>query len=369
MKRKLKELHPPGEGGLDTHNGSREKKKRKKIKHSITNKSVNLPVTEEYYDTGGESNSILDIDYDFEISELQRVYGIDSDGSNGDSSNSDSNNRCKKKTHNTNEKDEQSSLFMEDFDDVLECMTVLSRTSTLDDKSDRTWVSTFDTSNVALRGKVKNCIDENTPGVKKIDSIFKSLATCGVQWMEYQIESFIKILKAAIPQIFYTVWDLMKIEILEFYGIVYIKQTVVLNIPRQLGKTFAVAILIKYLLLHINGDGRENPFSIMIPGLYRSTYEDFIERVCRSFSEHDLHKFIVKESKREIKLINRRNKSDVRRMFGGSTKSDVSINIYRGKLMNHYLHYLVPAQFAHTQCCYQHCTLLVCIIFQYYFKI
>ena len=63
----------------------------------------------------------------------------------------------------------------------------------------------------------------------------------------------------------------------------------------------------------------------MIPGLFKSTYEDFIARVKRELYKKDLSGFEVKDNISEIVLTNKKDRTDVRRMFGGTINSEVSI--------------------------------------------
>lgn len=177
---------------------------------------------------------------------------------------------------------------------------------------------------------INGIIDHNNEGVIIVEKTFKSLASCGIVFMDYQIDTLIRIVKCMLPHIHYSEWDMKKNEILEFYGIDAPTYCVILNIPRQMGKTFVVSIIVKYLLLNIHAGDREKPFTIMVPGLFRSTYEDFISRVRRALLNEDLSDFEVKMNMSEIKLINRKNRLDVRRIFGGSINSEVS-NMVREK--------------------------------------
>lgn len=167
-------------------------------------------------------------------------------------------------------------------------------------------------------------IHDDNIGVKTMRDIFKSLSTCGITFMPFQIKCIMEILKCAIPQIHYKEWNFNKKAILKYYQIADLSHGVVINVPRQMGKTFVVAVVASTLLKFISAAGREKPFTIMLPGLYKSTYEDLIARVSRSLGQNSMPGFEINTNVGSLVLINRNDPTDKRLLFGGTKNSDVS---------------------------------------------
>ena len=170
----------------------------------------------------------------------------------------------------------------------------------------------------------------NTGDVKSgrelLSTVMKRLSSTSITWMDYQIDTFLRANKILIPQYHRDTWKLKKKNILRSYGIDSLSNGLVLNIPRQMGKTLCVTRLLAEWLRSIPGQPAK-PFTIITPGILKGTYIDFVSRVKHHLSGFDDLKKefrFLTNSKSEIELINKKNPRDVRKLIGLTVNSEVS---------------------------------------------
>lgn len=171
------------------------------------------------------------------------------------------------------------------------------------------------------KGKIKSSV---STGMVLLERVLKNLANSSIDWMDYQVETILKSNKIMIRQYYRSIWKLKKKKILESYGICSLPYGLVVNIPRQMGKTLCVTRILAEWMRCIPGQD-EKPFTIICPGILKGTYMDFVSKVKHHLNGFDLSDFrFVTNNKSEIELINKKNPRDIRKIIGLTVNSDVS---------------------------------------------
>lgn len=150
----------------------------------------------------------------------------------------------------------------------------------------------------------------------------KNIAADEREWMPHQIEIIICIYICVIRDVHRDQWDLLKVQIMEHYDVEWVRYGTAINVPRQWGKTEVVVRVMAQLLVDMHGRPGD-PWTIVVPGLQQTTYQQFIYRV-KSYIikiKPDDIKMLV-NNKSEITLT--RGKYDERKIIGRSLNGNVS---------------------------------------------
>ena len=159
-------------------------------------------------------------------------------------------------------------------------------------------------------------------GKNLLESMLKEIASDEKEWMDHQVSIILLANKIILPLIYKDEWDLNKNKILKQYGIPYIPNGLAINVPRQMGKTEVVSKLLAQWMKDIT-TSPSDPFTILTPGIQKTTYQEFIARTYSHLKAMDLSEFTSLDKNKSEIILTKGN--SVKKLQGLCVNSNVRL--------------------------------------------
>jgi hypothetical protein len=172
--------------------------------------------------------------------------------------------------------------------------------------------------------------EELKAGASRYKNIVHLLtSTRNISLMPYQLLIAKDFIRSCIPKIYgEATFRNHGPEILESHNLQKIRYETFVSSARRVGKTLTTSMCMLAIALSVPAHSTGRPFQISVYSVTKNSSKAFISEClinCRNFNKTYTSKFYIKHSSEEIRITNRKNKSDVRIIRSHCGRGDVSI--------------------------------------------